>query len=138
MDRNSSHLRGLPPDNLLREVRNWHGARLRIGQSEEDVIIHRLITTVFQIEQAQKRQLRGRGNQLDCQVLREALGFLYKHGLPLRSSYKSPSVLDYGEELARTEPLLKNPRATARSRMRRLTDLRRKQGFPVPKPGRRK
>jgi len=100
-------------------------------------IIDRLMTTLAQIEVAQKKQPRGRGARLDCKPLKKALGFLYKSRIPLRSHTRSQAVRAYTEELKATESDLANPAATARSRLRRLTDLRRRQGFPDPEPGRK-
>jgi hypothetical protein len=135
--RGSSRIRGLPPEELLRAVRQRHRPPVRIGASEEDVVMDRLMTVLFQIEEAQKRQCRGPGNSLDCQKLRKALRFIYSRGIPLRSGQYSNAVLEYARELAKSEPGLDNPGATARSRLRRLTDLRREHGFPEPKRGRK-
>jgi hypothetical protein len=136
-DRNSSHLRGLPPDSVLREVRRRHSPPLRVADSEEIATIHALVTTIYQIAAAQKIQDRDRGGMLDCRTLKKLLGFLYKQKIPLRSGVQSEAVCEYARKLAIDEPQLKNTRATARSRLRRLTDLRRKQGFPDPRPGRK-
>ena len=121
----------------MRAVRQWHAPPVRVGSSEEDVVVDRLMTVLFQMEEARKRQRRGRGNSLNCQKLREALRFIYSRGLPLRSGQKSNAVREYACELTKIEPELKNPTATARSRLRRLTDLRGKHGFPEPKRGRK-
>lgn len=135
-DRNSSHLRGLPPHDLLREVRRRHKTTIQIAADEEMATIARLMTTLRQFAEAQALQPRRVGRRLNCKALMKALEFLYRRGLPLRSHAASEAVHLYSRELATTEPRLRNPRATARSRLRRLTDLRRWQGFPDPEPGR--
>jgi hypothetical protein len=136
-DRNSSHLRGLPPDDLLRKVRRRYNPPIRLGNTEEMVTIDRLMTTVHLIAVAQKGQRRARGERLDCKPLIKALGFLYGRRIPLRSHARSEAVREYARELAIDEPKLENPQDTARSRLRRLTDLRRRAGIPDPRPGRR-
>lgn len=135
-DRNNNHLRGLPTDHILREVRRQYRRPIRVG-TEEMVTIDRLLTTVIDIKGGLKRQRRSRGRRLAYKTLRGALVFLYKQKIPLRSGEHSEAVREYARKLMTDEPQLKNPQTTARSRLRRLTDLRRKQGFPDPTPGRK-
>jgi hypothetical protein len=134
----SNRLRGVPPEATMKQVRQWHGQRLRVSASEDDELTHRLMSTLFQIERAQKLQRRAPGNALDCGKLRKALGFLYERGLLLRSGVNSQSVVEYAKWIGQNEPNITNPHATARSRLRRLTDLRNRIGFPPPRRGRKR
>jgi hypothetical protein len=137
-DRNSSHLRGVPPDNVMRGVRRRYKSPFYLDDDEEMVTIRRLRTTVVETEAVLKRVPRERGTRLACKTLRETLDFLRQRKIPLRSGINSGAVREYARQLTIDEPQLSNPQATARSRLRRLTDLRRKQGFPDPKPGRKR
>jgi hypothetical protein len=137
-DRNSSHLRGVPPDNIMRGVRRRYKSAFYLDDDQEMVTIRRLRTTVVETEAILRHLPRERGARLACKTLRTALGFLYQRKIPLRSGANSEAVRQYALKLATDEPQLNNPKATARSRLRRLTDLRRKQGFPEPTPGRKR
>jgi hypothetical protein len=127
-----SHLRGVPIRDIGRLT-----AYLEVGAGGPEMAI--LVHLRKVLKQATgELYWRGRqrttrpGRPPDTNALINLLEFLLERRLPLRTGGTSAAVVAYAEELARTEPKLRNPAATARSRLLRLTDLRRRLGYQYP------
>jgi hypothetical protein len=132
----TSHVRGLPPLDTLPDSTTKAIAALADDDDYEMAVVAQLMTTLNAVTAIQQAQPRGVGRRLDSAALLRALTFLHDQTIPLRSGATSLAARAYGDEVARTEAHLRNPAATANSRLARLVDLRRKLGIPDPPAGR--